>query len=222
MLGFRRQEKSEDARFDNGDVAKLFFDSFSTRLGVVEANVKDLSREIARVRASEDQFKLSDLVLLERLQKAETLLGESLGWVKQVTDLVLETRKVPLEPAIVNEASEPIRAPLPQSVSQAMVQKDPLHMQPGTLNSITTPTELQVLTILAEQGPKSAPEIGRLVGRSREHTARLMRRLFDGGYVRRDQSRIPFRYTTVERVKAGLAKTGEKNQTQETVSPAPS
>src|SRR6266550_3242525 len=43
----------------------------------------------------------------------------------------------------------------------------------GTLPSITTPTELQVLTMLANEGPKSAPEIGRVVGRSREHTARL-------------------------------------------------
>ena len=95
---------------------------------------------------------------------------------------------------------------------------DPSVVQPGSLNSITTPTELQVLTLLADEGPKSAPEIGRVVGRSREHTARLMKKLFDEGYVRRDQTRIPFRYSTVERVKQSFTKAEGKEQERETVS----
>ena len=77
----------------------------------------------------------------------------------------------------------------------------------GSLSSITTPTELQVLSLLAERGPLSAPEIGRLVGRSREHTARLMKRLYqEEGYVNRDQNRIPFRYSLAERVRQSFAK----------------
>src|SRR5215813_2478329 len=55
----------------------------------------------------------------------------------------------------------------------------------GSLPSMTTPTELQVLAFLSEQGPKSAPEIGRIVGRSREHSARLMKKLFQEGYLNR-------------------------------------
>jgi len=53
----------------------------------------------------------------------------------------------------------------------------------------------------------AAPEIGRLVGRSREHTARLMKRLYEEGYVRRDQNRIPFRYALVDRVRQSFSKT---------------
>ena len=75
-----------------------------------------------------------------------------------------------------------------------------------------------MLTLLAAEGPKSAPEIGRVVGRSREHTARLMKKLFDEGYVRRDQTRIPFRYSTVDRVKQSFTKAGGNEREREIVS----
>src|SRR5207245_7248291 len=87
----------------------------------------------------------------------------------------------------------------------------------GTLPSITTPTELQVLTMLANEGPKSAPEIGRVVGRSREHTARLMKKLYEEGYIRRDQTRIPFRYSLVERVKQTFKKRETRDGEKESV-----
>src|SRR5207249_12091089 len=104
------------------------------------------------------------------------------------------------------------------TVIQSPIRTDPSVVQPGSLNSITTPTELQVLTLLANQGPKSAPEIGKLVGCSREHTARLMKKLFDEGFVRRDQTRIPFRYSTVERVKQSFTRPEGKDEEREQVS----
>ena len=45
-----------------------------------------------------------------------------------------------------------------------------------------------------------------------------MKKLFDEGYVRRDQTRIPFRYSTVERVKQSFTKAEGKEQERETVS----
>jgi predicted transcriptional regulator len=204
---------------ENQDVAKLFFDTFSRRLSAFEFGLKDLAAEVEQLKVSGDQSKLSDLVLLERLQKSERLLGESLRWIKEVADAVL---RGPIEvPAIskgIEETSEPSRSILQSTVVQSPARTDPSVVQPGSLNSITTPTELQVLTLLADQGPKSAPEIGRVVGRSREHTARLMKKLFDEGYVRRDQTRIPFRYSTVERVKQSFTKAEGKEQERETVS----
>ncbi len=204
---------------ENQDVAKLFFDLFSNRLGSFEASLGVLTVEVERLKVSRDQSKLSDLVLLERLQKAEKLLGESLKWIKQVADAVL---RVPVASSTTNraieEVSEPAKSSLQSNAIQSSSRTDPSVVQPGSLISITTPTELQVLTLLAGEGPKSAPEIGRVVGRSREHTARLMKRLFDEGYVRRDQSRIPFRYSTLERVKQSFSRAEGKEQDREAVS----
>jgi DNA-binding MarR family transcriptional regulator len=206
---------------ENRDVAKLFFDVFSSRLSSLEASLKSLAVEVERLKVSSDQSKLSDLVLLERLQKTEKLLGESLNWIKEVADAVLRPPATTSTVAkAVEEASESPR-PLQSPMIHSQIRTDPSVVQPGSLNSITTPTELQVLTLLVDEGPKSAPEIGRVVGRSREHTARLMKRLFDEGYVRRDQTRIPFRYSTVERVKQSFTKAEGKEQEQETVSAHP-
>ena len=224
MLGFRRSNDNDNERLDsthNEDIAKLFFDTFSEKLGSFEAALKLVSTDVEKLKLSGDQSKLSDLVLLERLQKTEKILGESLTWIKQMADTVLSVPPI----AVTNSADLAVSRPSTtgtvtkgQPVSIVQVRRDPSIVQPGTLNSITTPTELQVLTFLANEGPKSAPEIGRLVGRSREHTARLMKKLFDEGYVRRDQSRIPFRYSTVERVKSGFTKQSQKDQGQEVAS----
>src|SRR6266567_4975396 len=221
MLGIRKRpsDASTDSSFENHDLAKLFFDTFSKRLGSFETSLKDLAVEVGRLKISGDQSKLSDLVLLERLQKTEKLLGESLNWIKEVADAVLHPSvTISTATKVVEEISEPLRPSLQSTVIQSPIRTDPSVVQPGSLNSITTPTELQALTLLANQGPKSAPEIGKLVGRSREHTARLMKKLFDEGYVRRDQTRIPFRYSTVERVKQSFTKPEEKDRERETVS----
>lgn len=58
-----------------------------------------------------------------------------------------------------------------------------------------TETELAVLEMLSTEGPKTAPEIKERVKLSREHTARLMKKLYEGGYLERDTSKIPFKYS---------------------------
>jgi len=221
MLGIRKRpsDTSTNSPFENLDVAKLFFDSFSKRLGFFETSLNGLAVEVGRLKVSGDQSKLSDLVLLERLQKTERLVGESLNWIKQIADTVLQAPPATaVTSKAIEEAPEVVRSVAQPAVNPPSVRTDPLVVQPGSLNSITTPTELQVLTLLANKGPKSATEIGKSVGRSREHTARLMKKLFDEGYVRRDQTRIPFRYSTVERVKQSFTRPEGKDQERETVS----
>src|SRR5438046_9844597 len=80
MFGLSRRKTNEGGSGQNGDVARLFFDSFSKRVGIVEDGLKTVSTEISRLKISVDRSQLSDLVLLERLQKAEVLVRESLNW----------------------------------------------------------------------------------------------------------------------------------------------
>ena len=220
MLGLRRR-KTNDGGFDqNGDVARLFFDSFSKRVGIVEDGLKTVSTEISRLKISVDRSQLSDLVLLERLQKAEVLVRESLNWTKEAAGIWRERREMPVTKERSVVTSESSAGPLMVDAEEAGLSRRVLAPIPelGTLPSITTPTELQVLTMLANEGPKSAPEIGRVVGRSREHTARLMKKLYEEGYIRRDQTRIPFRYSLVERVKQTFKKQETRDGAKESVS----
>jgi len=57
-----------------------------------------------------------------------------------------------------------------------------------------TPTELKVLEILSTEGDKTVREIRSRIGLTREHTGRLMKNLYDKGYVERRTDRIPYVY----------------------------
>jgi biotin operon repressor len=61
----------------------------------------------------------------------------------------------------------------------------------------STDTEAKVLRLL-EKGPKSSAEIKEQLGRSREHTARLMKALFDRGLVVRNDRNKPYVYEITE------------------------
>jgi CTP-dependent riboflavin kinase len=70
-----------------------------------------------------------------------------------------------------------------------------------------TETEIIVLEMLSKEGGKTAPEIKERVGLSREHTARLMKKIYEEGYVEREAGKIPFRYTIKKEMEALLQKT---------------
>ena len=70
-----------------------------------------------------------------------------------------------------------------------------------------TETELAVLEMLAAEGPKTAPEIKERIKLSREHTARLMKKLYEEGYLERDSSKIPFKYGVKKEMEKLLKKT---------------
>jgi type II secretory pathway pseudopilin PulG len=70
-----------------------------------------------------------------------------------------------------------------------------------------TETELVALKLLTSEGPKTAPEIKERISLSREHTARLMKKLYEEGYLERDPTKIPFKYSVKKEMKELLKKT---------------
>jgi DNA-binding MarR family transcriptional regulator len=70
-----------------------------------------------------------------------------------------------------------------------------------------TDTEIAVLEMLSSEGPKTAPEIKDKLKLSREHTARLMKKLYEQGYLEREANKIPFSYTIKKEMEKLLKKT---------------
>jgi uncharacterized membrane protein len=70
-----------------------------------------------------------------------------------------------------------------------------------------TDTELSVLETLVEEGAQTAPEIRDRIKLSREHTARLMKKLYQEGYLERDTTKIPFKYRAKKEMNKLLGKT---------------
>ena len=203
VFGSKASKPNSGSSESTADIAKLFFDSFSTRVGQVEQGVRGLGIELEKVKVGSERSQVSDLVLLERIQRAEGILEESLNWIKRAAELI------PQRVSVTSSTPQSVLAPISVYEAQTQVLSRQIISpsgEAGSLSSITTPTEMQVLSLLSEKGPLAAPEIGRLVGRSREHTARLMKRLYEEGYVKRDQNRIPFRYALVDRVRQSFSK----------------
>jgi hypothetical protein len=69
-----------------------------------------------------------------------------------------------------------------------------------------TETEISVLEFLAAEGPKTAPEIKEKVQLSREHTARLMKKLYEEGYLERETGKLPFKYSVKKEMENLLKK----------------
>lgn len=69
-----------------------------------------------------------------------------------------------------------------------------------------TETELIVLETLAIEGFKTTSDIRNKIKLSREHTARLMKKLYEKGYVERETNKIPFKYNIKKEMKTLLKK----------------
>jgi DNA-binding MarR family transcriptional regulator len=69
-----------------------------------------------------------------------------------------------------------------------------------------TETELMVLETIGKEGEKTAPEIRDRIGLTREHTARLMKKLYKDGYLERDTHKMPYVYRLKEEMEKILKK----------------
>ncbi len=61
-----------------------------------------------------------------------------------------------------------------------------------------TETELMVLETIGKEGERTAPEIREKIKLTREHTARLMKKLYKDGYLERDTHKMPYVYRLKE------------------------
>ena len=99
---------------------------------------------------------------------------------KKVEDLSIKQR------AFEGQGVETIETP---RIGPFSIEKKEVRKGLDKLNS----TELRVLNMLLEKS-MAAPEIGRAILKTREHTARLMKKLYEEGYIERETNKIPYAY----------------------------
>jgi hypothetical protein len=103
----------------------------------------------------------------------------------------------PNHPDTSHNASQP----QPQSYHNSAEDKPiPKMQQKGLSISRTNPQEMQngttdyVLKLLNDK-PRTSREVQLAIGRTREHTSRLMKKLYESNLVSRDSNTKPFRYS---------------------------
>jgi biotin operon repressor len=134
------------------------------------------------------RFSVVDGRIIDLMAKTD-VLSSRLG-LSQIVSQPRDPRDVTTSIAVQAKSSKPTEA----------VRA----VQPSVPLGEGTETETKVLRLLAE-GPKSSAEIKEQVGRSREHTARLMKTLFDRGLVIRNDRNKPYVYEITESGKSYVA-----------------
>ena len=152
--------------------------------------VKRMESELDRIESEALQAKYMANEAMNSGQGTGDATLEGLEKVKELSDRVdtIETsiesmrgdlQKIASQPRIVQQV--PVTAPIP-------VEGDNILQQ-------ITGTELEVLKMIVDLGEGTVPEIKDVIGKTREHTARLLKKLYEKGYIDRNTSSMPYRYS---------------------------
>jgi DNA-binding transcriptional regulator GbsR (MarR family) len=166
----------------------------------VEATSSKGDEASKAVRELESKLKALEDKTAELLKDKEKLLTRLSGVEKQTHDITEAHKEVLAKLSSIEEKTQ--RGPVfPESGVEAVI---PIKREKALAQ--LTETELAVLEMLAAEGPKTAPEIKERIRLSREHTARLMKKLYEEGYLERDSSKIPFKYSVKKEMERFLRK----------------
>ena len=190
VLSFNRELKREADKLDviafkiEGNLAKA--DTSLKKVDTLEKRMTPIENQIGTISQAASQSStniLSGLTGLELKIKDieashETLKVKIAGFEEQIQKFI-----------VAPEISEPV-----------------IHIRRDKAMAALTDTEIAVLEMLSSEGPKTAPEIKDRVKLSREHTARLMKKLYEEGYLEREVGKIPFRYTIKKEMEKLLKK----------------
>jgi DNA-binding HxlR family transcriptional regulator len=158
-----------------------------------------------RIIASTDLGKDLWSAIESRMKKQDERILDIMGRLEVIQSRVAAqslTAQVGA-PSLSVKSSEPMggKEPLPV-MQQSRVMTQPTSQV--TSNITLDQTQRLVLKLLGDK-PRTSVEVKELIGKSREHAARLMKDLFDAGLVGRDSSNKPFLYQLTEKGRAILS-----------------
>jgi DNA-binding MarR family transcriptional regulator len=187
VLSFNRELKREADRLElvaykvEGSTAKA--NSSLKRVESIEQKIAPIESKVSAIHGN-DETVLSKIAEFDNKTHDIEVVQQTLK--TKITELETQVQKFAEFPEIRREPVIPIRR------DKAM--------------AALTDTEVIVLEMLSVEGPKTAPQIKDRVRLSREHTARLMKKLYEKGYLERETGKIPFRYSIKEEMKKFLNK----------------
>jgi chromosome segregation ATPase len=188
VTSFNRDLRRETGKVDSvvyrtdGNASKL--DTATKRIDNVEKRLTPIDAQLNSVLGESQRVTSA---LAEASVKMRDIEGSQETLKAQVVDLREQVQRLFVAPELKSEPVMPIKR------DKAMAS--------------LTDTEISVLEMLATEGAKTAPEIKERVKLSREHTARLMKKLYEEGYLERETGKIPFKYDVKKEMEKFLKKT---------------
>jgi DNA-binding MarR family transcriptional regulator len=215
VLSFNRELRREAERIERvastvenasakADAGLRMAESFDRKLEPIENQIHLISNQVDLVNASSqnnakfiENLSTLDLTAIGTIDiKVKNIEASQESLKSKITALEVrleeQVQKLSTIPELKNEfglASTPV---MPIKRDKAM--------------AYLTETEVAVLEYLSAEGPKTAPEIKEKVRLSREHTARLMKKLYEEGYLERETGKLPFKYSVKKEMEKLLRK----------------
>jgi hypothetical protein len=188
VLSFNRELKREADRLElitfkvEGSSAKA--DSSLKKIDTVEKRIAPFEEQLGAINQTVSE------TLTQNNQTNTNLLSDLAGLGSKIKDIEATQENLRAKIAGVEEQFQKITIAPPELSIEPVI-----HLRRDKAMAALTETEISVLEFLSKEGAKTAPEIKEKVQLSREHTARLMKKLYEEGYLEREAGKIPFRYT---------------------------
>ncbi len=173
---FEKQEKNLADVNQKTDMLNSKTENAVRRMEEYDRTSTNLVNKLEAVSNVENEMAVKVEEMTKRVDKVDNAQKEILEKLKEIEKVKYEA------PAAMPRTS--IEAAIPIKKERALA---PL-----------TETELSVLEILAQIDRMTAPEIRQRVELTREHTSRLMKKLYDDGYLERDTRKMPYIYSIKE------------------------
>ena len=185
--------QSKQALREAASYVTVIVGALSRRIEPLEVNAMQLRNEIESFAHGKKS--------LQEAQSTLQLKYDALS--KSIQDLVATDKQVLQE---IEQLRSRLSLSRPQNVERVEKVRSispPTDLQDESVLERLTPTERDTLNSLLA-GPLSAPQMSKLLNKSREHTARLLKRLYMEGFVDRDSTRAPFRYKLNDKLRSSV------------------
>lgn len=183
---FYRKIKEATAEYDSSkeSIRNITF-GFTRQVNRLQQDVAKIENEVmtTKIFASEALRNSGEAkeATLKGLEAVKTMQDRVESTESTVESLKKEVQKLATTPKQRVVIRQDIEAPIP--------------VQQGNVLAQLTDTELSALKKIAELGEGAVPEIKEHLGTTREHTARMLKRLYESGFVDRSTNAMPYRYS---------------------------
>lgn len=171
----------------------------------VEANSSRSDRALRKVEEVNKRITDMEAKVNEALQGKEKTLPKLEEIDKKIHDTIALNEALAARLSAIEEQIQQFSMIPETKIREAVI---PIKREKAL--APLTETELNVLEMLSLEGPKTAPEIKERIKLSREHTARLMKKLYEGGYLDRETGKIPFKYSVKKEMEEFLKKSASE------------
>ena len=198
LKAVRSFRQSRQAVIESASLLSVIVDALTSRIQRSESALVTLRSDMTTALRQGDTLEAEQAKLHTSYDQVMHQLQEALSNDKK---LIVDLEQVKAKLSEIPQGKQTIEG-LPRRENFAAVLSE------GDMLASLTPTERRTLEILRTEGSKGAPELGKRLKKSREHTARLMKKLYMEGYVNRESNHTPFRYKLNEEVRSALESEG--------------